>query len=94
MSDQISTLILPSNPADQKAIMDAMFQVSAAYTRIEGERDYVKGAIKDLADKFQIPKKILSKFARDYHKNALTEKLNENDDYEAFVSTLVPSVVE
>ncbi len=90
----MSNIILPSNPADIKAIMNAMIEIDGAMIRAQAEKDYIKESIKDLADKFQLDKKHLSKFARAYHKQQFKDQLNEAEDYEALVATLVPSAVE
>lgn len=91
---QQQTIVLPTNPADRKAIMDAIIELDGSMTRMDAERDYIKETIKDLADKHQLPKKLLSKFARDYHKQQFRESIGTNEDYEALVATLIPSVVE
>lgn len=90
----MSNIIVPSNPADQKAIMSAMIEIDGAMIRIAAEKDYIKSSIADLADKFQLDKKYLNKFARLYHKQAFQDNLAEADDFEALVATLVPSAVE
>lgn len=83
--------VMPSSPADRKAIMDAMMEISASKTRMEGERDFQKEAINDLYDKFKIPKRLLSRFANAYHKQNYTEVLAVDSDFETLVETLVNS---
>jgi hypothetical protein len=86
-------LILPSDPAARKEIQDTLFEISASYTRMEGEKDYIKEAIKAASEKHQIPKKLFTKLARAYHKSSFASVLNENEDFQALVEAIVPESV-
>ena len=81
--------VMPSSPADRKAIMDAMVEISASKARAEGEATFQKEAINDLYDKFKIPKRLLSRFAKAYHKQNYSEELAVDSDFEAMVEILV-----
>ena len=83
--------VLPTDPAARKEIMDMVKEVSGSFTRQEAERDFVKEAIKASSDKHGIPKKMLSKFSRAYHKSSFASVVNENEDFEALVAALVPT---
>lgn len=85
----ISSFVMPSSPADRKQIMDAMIEISAAMTRVEGEKNYIKETIADLHEKYKIPKKILNRFAKVYHKQNYTEELGIDSDFETMVQILV-----
>jgi hypothetical protein len=88
----VQTFIMPSSPADRKIIMDAMVEISASMTRMEGEKEYIKEAISELTDKFSIPKKLLNRFAKTYHKQNYTDELGADSEFETLVQTLlVPS---
>ena len=63
-----SNIILPSNPADRKKIMDAMSEISNAYTRIDSEKEYVKDALDTLSKTYNLPKRVLSKLSKVMHK--------------------------
>lgn len=89
MSEVVQTFVMPSSPADRKIIMDAMAEISASMTRTEGEKDFVKEAISELYDKFKIPKKLLNRFAKTYHKQTYSDELGSNSDFETMVETLV-----
>lgn len=88
------TLVLPTNPADIKAIMDGVREIDNSMTRIDAERDYIKESVAELAEKYNLPKKHLSKFVRAYHKNSLGKQISEDDDFESLVTVLVPSIAE
>lgn len=71
--------VLPSDPATIKKIKDAVFEISASYTRVEGEKDFAKEAIKALAEETQIPKKHLTKIAKLFHKSNKDAVAAENE---------------
>ena len=87
-------LILPSNPADLRDIMSKMIELDGSLTRQAAERDYFSETIKDLSAKYSLPKNLLGRFARDYHKSAFKQRLNQEDAYHTLVSALVPDAVE
>lgn len=89
LEPQTTGFVMPSSPADRKAIMDAMMEISASKTRAEGESDFQKEALSDLHDKFKIPKRLLSRFASAYHKQNYTEVLAVDQDFEHLVEILV-----
>lgn len=71
-----------SNPEDKKKFQNAIQEISNSMTRTEAERDLINEVVKDLAEDFQINKKIIRKIARAYHKQNLAE---EQTDHEEFV---------
>lgn len=85
----INTFVMPSSPDDRKKIMDAMDEISACMTRIEGEKSYIKETIADLHEKFDIPKKMLNRFAKCHHKQSYHEELGADDEFETLCQTLV-----
>lgn len=80
--------VMPSSPADRKHIMDVMGEISASKTRAEAERDFQKEAIGELFQKFKIPKRLLNRFAKAFHRSAFTEELAVDEDFEAMVEIL------
>lgn len=60
-------IVMPNDPIILKAIKDAMQEASASYTRIEGEKDFLKELFSNLAEGSELPKKYLVKMARLYH---------------------------
>ena len=71
-----------SNPADRKVLLDAVQELSNSMTRVDGERDFQKEAIGDVAKKLNLEKKYVRKLARIFHKNNLNEVKQENEDVE------------
>ena len=84
----MSNIIIPSSPADRKAIKDAMVELSNAYTRIEAEREFIRDALADLQDKVDIDKKYLRKMSRIFHKQNIVEFTTEAEDLETLYDAI------
>jgi hypothetical protein len=66
----------------KKELQGAVREISASMTRTEAERDLIREIVKDQSAKHSIPKKIINKIAKTYHKQNLTQEI---DDHEEFV---------
>ncbi len=78
-----------SSPADRKKIKDALNEISASMTRMEGEKDFIKETIKDLSQNYQLPRKYLNKMARIYHKQNFQVTQQETEELESLYTTIV-----
>lgn len=87
----MSNVILPTNPADRKAILDVMQEISNAYTRVEGERAYISEAVGELSKKFNIPKQLLNKLSRVLHKGNFDQEVGKFEDFSDLYETLLSS---
>jgi hypothetical protein len=86
--DQIEVNVL-SNPADRQKLLNVLKELSASMARIEGERSFMKEAIADIAEQLQIPKKLVSKMAKVYHKQNFDEEVAVHDQFETLYQTVV-----
>jgi len=84
----MSNIIIPSSPKDLARIKGAMQEVSNSFTRMEGERSFIREAINELSDEVDIPKKILNKMSRVFHKQNMAEVLGEIEDVEALLESI------
>jgi len=84
----MANVIIPSSEEDRKRIRDAMEEISNSYTRVEAERDFVKEAINNLAEDVDVPKNILRKMARIYHKQNMAAVVYEVEDIEALLESI------
>ena len=66
----------------KKKITGAMNEMSASMLRGEAERELQKNIINDLFDELKIPKKVLSKMARVYHKQNFAEEKATHEEFE------------
>ena len=86
MADHID---IPSNPADQKAIQEAIQEMAKALKRIADEQDYIKSSCAALKDKFGLTPKLTKALATALHKHNYPEKQKEFEDFEAAYEILV-----
>lgn len=84
----MTSIVLPSTPADRKRLKDAMQEISNSYLRQEAEREFVKEAIISLEEDIGIPKKYLGKMARIYHKQNVSEIVSEIEEIEALLEVI------
>lgn len=70
-----------SSIEDRKKIFGAIREISNSMVRIEAERDLIKETVKDISDNFQISRKIVNKMARVYHKQTLTQEIDQHEEF-------------
>lgn len=81
MANEIVDIVIPSSPADRKAIADGIKEISNSMTRIEGERTYIKESFEMLKEKFGIDAKYLRRMAKDFHKDQFEQVTEEDAQY-------------
>ncbi len=69
------------SPEQKKELQGAIREISASMTRTEAERDLIREIVKDQSAKQQIPKKIITKIAKTYHKQNLTQEIQDHEDF-------------
>ena len=82
---------IPSNPADRKAIFDCMKEISNSMTRMEGEREFVREAIKEICDNQELSKKTFRRMAKVYHKQNFSKEIEEHEEFETMYETITNS---
>ncbi len=68
-------------PEQKKDLQGAIREISASMTRTEAERDLIREIVKDQSQKHSIPKKIINKIAKTYHKQNLTQEIQDHEDF-------------
>jgi Trm5-related predicted tRNA methylase len=86
--EQLEVNIL-SNPADRDKLLGVLKELSASMARIEGERSFMKEAIADITEQLQLPKKLVSKMAKVYHKQNFDEEVAVAEQFETLYETVV-----
>jgi hypothetical protein len=71
-----------SNPADRKAVYDAIREISNSMTRMEAERDLISETLKSVKDKFELPPKYVRTLAKIYHKQNFNQVKEEQSEVE------------
>lgn len=68
-------------PEQKKNLQNAVGEISSSMTRMEAERDLIREIVKDQSQNLQIPKKIISKIAKTYHKQNLTQEITDHEEF-------------
>jgi hypothetical protein len=80
--------MIPSSPADRKAILDCMKEISASMSRMEGEREFIREAIKEICDKQNLSKKTFRRMAKVYHKQNFSLEIEEHEEFESMYQAI------
>lgn len=69
-----------TDPTVAKAVKDFCSEMSASMSRKQGESEFQREAVKNLAEKYELDKKILRKLAKTYHaSNFATQKADQEE---------------
>ena len=68
-------------PEQKKDLQGAIGEISNSMIRTEAERDLIREIVKEQSDTLQIPKKVISKIAKTYHKQNLAQEVADHEDF-------------
>jgi vacuolar-type H+-ATPase catalytic subunit A/Vma1 len=68
-------------PEQKKELQKAIREISNSMIRTEAERDLIKEIVKEQSDQLQIPKKIINKIAKTFHKQSLHQEVADHEDF-------------
>jgi intein-encoded DNA endonuclease-like protein len=68
-------------PEQKKDLQAAIQEISDSMIRTEAERDLIREIVKEQSDTLQIPKKVISKIAKTYHKQNLAQEVADHEDF-------------
>ena len=69
------------NEEQKKQLKGAIQEISNSMLRSEAERDLVREIVKEQSAELQIPKKIITKIAKTFHKQSLTQDIQDHEDF-------------
>lgn len=78
-----------SNPKDREKLLGVLSECSASMTRIEAEKDLIKVAISDICEDLELPKRLVSKLVKVYHKQNYDEEVATHEQFETLYETVV-----
>lgn len=77
---------------DTSKLKNVIHEISNSMTRMDGERDYIKEAVKLASEEHDIDKRVLRKIARAYHKQNFTEEVATAEEFEVqYTNVLGPN---
>jgi hypothetical protein len=89
MSVQQMSVNQISNPADREKLLGVLRECSASMTRIDGEKDYIKESVNDICKNLQLPKRLLNRMVKVYHKQNYDEEVATHEQFETLYETIV-----
>jgi hypothetical protein len=89
MAVQQMAVNILSNEADRDKLFKVVKECSDSMTRIEGENDLIKESISDISKQLQLPKKLVSRLVKVYHKQNFDEEVAVHEQFETLYETVV-----
>lgn len=74
---------------DREKLFKVIKECSDSLTRIDGEQDYIREAIADTAKNMQLPKKLVARLVKVYHKQNYDEEVAVHEQFETLYETVV-----
>ena len=65
----------------KKQLKGAIQEISNSMLRSEAERDLIREIVKEQSAELQIPKKIITKIAKTYHRQNLTQEISDHEEF-------------
>ena len=75
--------------ADREKLFKIIKECSDSMTRIDGEQDFIREAIADTAKNMQLPKKLVAKMVKVYHKQNFDEEVAVHEQFETLYESVV-----
>lgn len=78
-----------SNPKDRESLLSALKECSDSMTRMDAEKDFIREVITNTSKNLQLPKKLVSKMVKVYHKQNYDEEVATHEQFETLYETVV-----
>lgn len=74
---------------DREKLFKVIKECSDSMTRIDGEQDFIRESITETAKQMQLPKKLVAKLIKVYHKQNFDEEVAVHEQFETLYETVV-----
>jgi len=74
---------------DKEKLFKIIKECSNSMVRIDGEKDYIREAIADTSKSMQLPKKLVTRLIKVYHKQNYDEEVAVHEQFETLYETVV-----
>ena len=81
MSLPLPDFLQEKTDEQKKQLKGAIQEISNSMLRSEAERDLVREIVKEQSAELQIPKKIITKIAKTFHKQNLAQEVADHEDF-------------
>ena len=83
------TIVIPTNPVDQKAINDAIDEGVNALLSIDSHREHVNEIIDMVKEKFQLPKGVIRRLITTKYRGTFDKEVQDSEDFVELYETVV-----
>lgn len=88
MAVQQLTINQLSQP-DREKLFKVVKECSDSMTRMDGEKDFIRESIAETAKNMQLPKKMVAKLVKVYHKQNFDEEVAVQEQFETLYESIV-----
>jgi hypothetical protein len=74
---------------DKEKLFKIIKECSNSMVRIDGEKDYIREAIAETSKGMQLPKKLVARLIKVYHKQNYDEEVAVHEQFETLYETVV-----
>ncbi len=85
---QLSVNVL-SNQADREKLFVVLKECSNSLSRIGAEKDVIKEAVADICEELELPKRLVNRMVKVYHKQNYDEEVATHEQFESLYETVV-----
>jgi hypothetical protein len=78
-----------SNPKDREDLLKVIKDCSDSLTRASAEGEFVKESITEVSKKLQLPKKLVSRMIKVYHKQNYDEEVAVHEQFETLYESVI-----
>ena len=78
-----------SNPEDRQKLLKVIKECSDSMTRAKSEKDFVREAVAEISEELEVPKRLVNRMVKVYHKQNFDEEVAVQDQFETLYQTVV-----
>ena len=78
-----------SNPEDRQKLLKVIKDCSDSMTRAKSEKDFVREAVTEISEELEVPKRLVNRMVKVYHKQNFDEEVAVQDQFETLYQTVV-----
>lgn len=85
----VATVFGQLDEAQIKTLKDGIKEMSVVLSKIDDEKIALKDVLNSIHDEIKVPKKIINKLAKVYHKKSFAEESTEFNEFESLYTVVV-----
>jgi hypothetical protein len=78
-----------TSQADKEKLMRVLRTCSESLVRISAERDLIRDEVKAICDQLQLPKRVVNRLVKTFHKQNFDEEVSVNEQFQTLYETVV-----